>query len=115
MEAGGGAFGYVGTGAEGQGAELESSTLGGGKECRESIGGGRDVWKPEAPGGGRAEGSGRMAAGGEPGPVGGASGRVWPEARLMAPGTVGKYPPPSETVRSVLAGASGDTPDGTAL
>jgi len=50
---------------------FESSMFGGGKECRESLGGGRDVWKPDAPGGESEVGSGRMTAGGDPGSVGG--------------------------------------------
>ena len=93
---------------------LGSSILGGGKECKEF--GGCDGGYPAAEevGGGRVEESG-STTGGEFGSSGGALRKFTGGALSSVSGTLGKYPPPSDMVRSVVDGSSGDTSGGAAL
>ena len=90
---------------------LDPSMLGGGKECKEAGGG-----TPEAEevGGGSGEESG-STIGGEFESSGGALGQSVGGALPSVSGTLGKYPPPSDMVRSAVEESSGDTSGGAAL
>ena len=88
--------------------------LGGGKECKEFGCGDEGVPTIGAVGGGRPEESG-STTGGEFAASGDASSKIDGEALPSMPGTLGKYPPPSDTVRSAVDGPNGDTSGGAAL
>lgn len=92
---------------------LAVSMLGGGKECKEF--GVCDGGNPAAEEvGGRREESG-STTGGELGSSGGASGKLDGGALPSMSGTLGKYPPPSDMVRSAVDGSKGDTSGGAAV
>ncbi len=89
-------------------------TLGGGKECK--ISGGCDGVNPAAKElDGRGGEDSRSTTGGELGSSGGASGKVNGGALTSVSATLGKYPPPSDMVRSEVDGSNGDTGAGAAL
>ena len=93
---------------------LISSMLGGGKECKEFGGCDGGNLAAEGAGSGRVEESG-STTGGELGSSEGASGKLGEGALPSVSGTLGKYPPPSDMVRSAVDGSNGDTSGGAAL
>lgn len=93
---------------------LDSSMLGGGKECKEFVGCDGGITAAEELGGGRGEESGNTT-GGVFGSSEGALGKLVGGAFPSVSGTRGKYPPPSDIVRSVVDGSNGDTSAGAAL
>lgn len=93
---------------------LSSSTSGGGNECIKS--GACDGVNGAAEELGRlgGESSGRTT-GGEGGLSGGASGKFDGEILPSVWGTLGKYPPPLDMVRSAVNASNGDTCGGAVL